>query len=178
MIIENTDFPEVKKIIAFRVNDERGVFSKIINSEFLLENGMRSDFREIYYSESNKNVVRGMHFQAPPHDHAKIVHVLRGEVEDVIIDLRRTSVNFGKCISIKLSENIPEAIYIPEGFAHGFASLKDRTMVLYAVTSCYCSEADKGICWNSIPHDWKIKHPIISERDKSFPRLESFQTPF
>jgi dTDP-4-dehydrorhamnose 3,5-epimerase len=158
--------------------DVRGGFQKLFNEEFFKANGLACDFREIYYSVNNKDVIRGMHYQEPPCDHAKMVHVSRGSIIDVVVDIRKSSQTYGRCFSIRLDDQSGQYLYIPKGFAHGYVSLEDGTIVNYAQTSCYNREHDCGIASDSIDFDWGIAHPIRSGRDLTFPKLSDFQTPF
>lgn len=154
--------------------DERGTFIKTFHKEEFKKNNLCDEFKESYFSVSQKNVIRGMHFQLPPNDHEKLVYVAKGKVLDVILDLRKESKTFGKSISIELSEENGYSIYIPKGLAHGFKSLEDNTIMVYNVTTVYNQESDYGILWNSFQFDWKAINPIMSERDKSFETLAEF----
>lgn len=158
--------------------DDRGIFVKTVHASTMIRLGLRSDFREQYYSLSQRGVVRGMHFQAPPHDHDKLVYCLAGGALDVILDLRKGSPLFGQAISISLDGSEPSGVYVARGCAHGFLSLVDGTMLLYNVTSEYSPEHDRGIRWNSIPFKWPVENPTISKRDLSFPELGEFISPF
>lgn len=161
-----------------KTKDSRGVFTKIYCEDDLENFIEKMKIKETYYSVSQKNVIRGMHFQLPPHAHKKIVHVIQGEVLDVVVDLRKESTSYQQCFSFHLTADQPQALYIPEGFAHGFKSLKDQTLMLYQVSSCYHADSDTGISYNSIDFDWGISNPILSERDKGFISLLDFVSPF
>lgn len=158
--------------------DERGVFIKTFHNEFFRSIGLQTNFREEYYSISNKNVIRGMHFQTPPCDHEKLVYCVMGRVLDVIIDLRKNSDSFGQFYSIELTGSDGKIIFIPKGFAHGFCSLEDNSVMMYKVSAEYSQKNDTGIKWDSFGFQWPIKDPILSERDQSFPDLEKFNSPF
>lgn len=158
--------------------DTRGSFQKLFNSKWFFENGLSTEFKEFYYSVSHKNVIRGMHFQLPPHEHSKLVYVSQGGIIDVVVDLRRNSQTFGKYFSIVLSSTDVRYLYIPVGFAHGFQALEDNTIVNYAQTSCYNKEADVGIHYKSFGFDWKYENTIVSERDCGFVAFEDFKTIF
>jgi dTDP-4-dehydrorhamnose 3,5-epimerase/CDP-3, 6-dideoxy-D-glycero-D-glycero-4-hexulose-5-epimerase len=119
-----------------------------------------------------------MHFQLPPHQHAKIVFCPHGAILDVIVDLRKGSATFGQCFSHELSQENSLAFYIPEGFAHGFKALTDDALTYYLVTSEYSKDHDTGIRYDSVGFDWEVKNPIISERDLSFPGIDAFNSPF
>ena len=121
---------------------------------------------------------RGMHFQAPPHDHDKLVYCLAGRALDVVLDLRNGSPTFGRAISVLLNSNGSEGVYVPQGCAHGFLSLESETMLLYHVTSEYSRDFDCGIRWDSIPFTWPVKQPLVSERDMLFQPLVAFRSPF
>lgn len=159
-------------------SDDRGGFMKIFNYDFFRENGLEWDFKEIYFSANKKNVIRGMHFQTPPFDHTKLVYCSKGSLLDVVIDLRASSSTYGQSFSLELNDNDGRYLYIPSGFAHGFKSLKDDTICNYAQTSCYAKDNDCGISLDSFGFDWQVDELICSERDKTFPRLDEFITPF
>lgn len=159
-------------------SDERGSFVKTFHQLWLHENGIEFDLRESYFSSSKKDVIRGMHFQLPPHDHAKIVFCPQGAIMDVIVDLRRDSPTYGKYVATELSAQNHKAYYIPPGFAHGFKALTDEAMTYYLVTSMYSKEHDTGIRFDSFGFDWDCTQPILSSRDLSFPGLDLFQSPF
>ena len=153
-------------------------FVKTFNKKLFKENKIYFDIRESYYSVSKKDVIRGMHFQLPPHDHEKLVYVALGEIIDVVLDLRQNSATYRKCMSVKLSAENKKSIFIPKGLAHGFKSIKNETITVYNVGSEYDSQADYGIKYNSIDFDWGISNPIVSERDKSFQKLNNFKSTF
>lgn len=158
--------------------DSRGAFVKPFNETFLLGKGIRLQIKESYYSLSKKNVIRGMHFQLPPHQHAKLVFCATGAILDVALDLRKHSPDYGKYFSCILSAENHKALYIPEGFAHGFKALTDDAMTCYFVSSEYHAASDTGIAFDSIGFDWTCKDPVLSERDRSFVRLQDFISPF
>jgi dTDP-4-dehydrorhamnose 3,5-epimerase len=158
--------------------DERGVFQKIYNHNEFQEHGIEMEFKEKYFTCSNKNVLRGMHFQLPPHDQSKLLTCLTGSVLDVFLDLRKNSATYGQTDSILLSENSGTSVFLPIGIAHGFLSLEDNSGMLYNTSSVYNPHADSGILWNSIDYPWPIKNPVISDRDKKHLRFDEFKTPF
>lgn len=158
--------------------DVRGSFVKPYNEEAFLEAGISFQLRESYFSFSKKDVIRGMHFQLPPHQHSKIVYCPNGAILDVIIDLRKGSPTYGQYYAQELSAENHKAYFIPEGFAHGFKALTDNAMTYYLVSSGYNKESDTGILYNSLGFDWGIENPVISERDLSFTSLTEFASPF
>ena len=176
MKIEKTNFQGLLLIHAFNPKDERGQFVKFFSERYFGENQLKFNIEEVYYSISNKDVIRGMHFQLPPKDHDKIVFVSQGEITDVCLDLRKESKTFGKVFSIKLTSDNNLGLFIPKGFAHGFETLSDMAMVHYLQSTSYSVEHDFGILWDSIPYEWLIEKPILSERDKSFITLKEYTT--
>lgn len=159
-------------------DDARGSFAKTFHADTFAAAGLRTDWREEYHSHSRAGVVRGMHFQLPPADHAKLVYCLAGEVLDVVVDLRVGSPAYGRVVSERLSGNNGRGLYVPSGCAHGFASMADNSLMLYKVTSVHAPACDAGIAWNSINFDWPVDAPQLSDRDERHPRLDAFNSPF
>lgn len=178
MEIIDTELDGLKLVKDFKAEDQRGVFTKLYNEALFDVLGLDFEIKEQYYSISNKDVIRGMHFQTPPFDHHKLVHVIRGSVLDVVVDLRKDSLTYRKAKSFLLKSGEPYSLYIPKGVAHGFRSLEDNTIMLYNVSSIYSKNNDSGIRWDSIDFDWGIMDPIVSQRDNSFEALETFVSPF
>lgn len=178
MELEKTEFENLLIINNMPISDDRGLFHKLFNYDFFKNNGLDVDFKEFYYSTSKKNVLRGMHFQIPPFQHAKLVYVSQGRILDVVVDLRRNSATFKKHFAIELNDIDGRYLYIPVGFAHGFLSLENETIVNYAQTSCYSKEHDSGILYNSFGFKWETDNPVISERDLSFVEFNNFESPF
>lgn len=178
MRLIQTNFSGLSILVTDCFQDSRGGFQKLFNYDFFQANGLETGFKEFYFSVSHKDVIRGMHFQLPPYDHAKLVYVSHGEIIDVVVDIRKQSATYGQCFSITLDDTLGRYLYIPRGFAHGFRSLQDGTIVNYAQTSCYSKEHDCGIAYDSIGFDWGIDNPIVSGRDLTFKRLEDFKSPF
>jgi dTDP-4-dehydrorhamnose 3,5-epimerase/CDP-3, 6-dideoxy-D-glycero-D-glycero-4-hexulose-5-epimerase len=158
--------------------DGRGCFKKVFSKDAFVELDLNTDFVELYFSISKKNVIRGMHFQTPPVDHVKLVYVITGKIHDVCLDLRHNSKTFGKFFDCIVSGDDSNYLYIPRGIAHGFASLENNTVVHYAQTSCYSKEHDSGVRYDSFGFTWNIRNPIVSDRDKSFPNFADFHTEF
>ena len=158
--------------------DARGLFLKIFHQSTFSDLGLETNYKERYYSKSHKDAIRGMHFQIPPYDHVKVVNVLQGAILDVVVDIRKESSTYKQCFSIQLNDHDGRFLYIPKGFAHGFKSISDNTIVEYNQTTEYNKEYDCGIRWDSIGFDWRIINPIIAERDSSFPDLNDYLSPF
>ena len=162
----------------FSAQDERGVFIKTFNSETFERNGLKAQFSESYYSISKQNVIRGMHFQTPPHDHEKLVYVTDGEIIDVILDLRLHSPSYKKYAVVELNAR-EHSVYIPRGCAHGFLTLSNEATVIYNVATVYNPGSDHGVRWDSFGYDWTgVTNPVISNRDMAFFPFEEFKSPF
>ena len=161
----------------FFAEDYRGSFVKTFHIEEFKKIGFQGSFEESYYSKSFKNVIRGMHFQLPPNDHEKLVYVSDGSILDVVLDLRRESVTYGKHVSVRL-DAFGNSIFIPKGCAHGFLTISENATVIYNVTTVYNKEADAGILWNSFGMNWKVDAPILSQRDINFSQFSNFKSPF
>jgi len=177
MKVNATTLTGVQLIENFVSQDKRGMFVKTFHAGAFQEQGLAVDFRESYYSISHKNVIRGMHFQLPPHEHDKLVYVTQGEILDVVVDLRPDSPSYLQHLAISLGEHT-QAIYIPHGCAHGFLTLSDTATVVYNVTSVYEPKADAGIRWDSFGFEWPVQAPVVSERDSTFKSLADFQPTF
>lgn len=159
-------------------DDARGRFVKVFRRDAFTQLGLETGFVEEYYSHSNRGVIRGMHFQTPPSDHVKLVYCVHGEVQDVVLDLRKGSPTYGQSAAIKLSAQKGNFIYIPKGLAHGFCVTSDTATLVYKVSTVYDPHKDTGVLWNSFGADWPTSNPILSERDASFPILKEFVSPF
>jgi dTDP-4-dehydrorhamnose 3,5-epimerase len=164
----------------FQVNtaeDPRGSFMKFFKNSVFKELGWPTEWREQYISTSHPNVIRGMHFQLPPHDHDKLVIVVSGRIKDAVVDLRRSSPHHGHHGLFTVTQG--QGVFIPRGFAHGFLSTGPQDAVLlYLTTSEYQPSHDAGILWNSLGIDWPVGEAIISDRDRGFASFQEFKTPF
>lgn len=176
--LTETAIEGVFEIDFFNMADGRGTFVKPLHKDTLLKHGLNGDFAESFYSINNKGVIRGMHFQTPPEDHSKIVYCTSGRLIDVILDIRKNSKTFGKCISIELSGNNYKGVYLPKGTAHGFCTLEDNTCMTYLTSTVHSPTNDGGILYNSFDFNWPIKNGTHSDRDLTFPTLEEFNSPF
>ena len=154
--------------------DNRGFFLESYKKSEFFENGITVDFNQDNHSKSAKNVLRGLHYQKPPYEQAKLVRCSRGRIYDVAVDIRPESETFGQYVKVELSEDNKNMLYIPTGFAHGFVALTDEVEILYKASGEYNPEADSGILWcdEDINIDWGIDfNPVLSEKDKCQPRL-------
>ena len=162
-------------------NDNRGHFFESFNSKKFNEaTGLDVQFVQDNQSLSSKNVLRGLHFQHPPFAQAKLVSVIKGEVLDVVVDIRKESDTYGEYIAENLNEENHHQLFIPEGMAHGFLTLKDDTIFSYKCSNYYYKGSEDGIIWNdsNLKIDWKIKNPLVSEKDQLAQNFTSFVSPF
>jgi dTDP-4-dehydrorhamnose 3,5-epimerase len=173
-----TKIPGCWQIQTKKISDHRGCFVKTFQlSEY--ESAFKDlNFVEEYYSISQKNVIRGMHFQEPPFEHSKLVYCVCGKVVDVVLDLRVDSPTFKQFEIFDLSSENANMLFITKGIAHGFLSLCDQTVMMYKVTSEYNSQADMGILWNSFGFEWPVTQPILSIRDTGFMPLSEYKSFF
>ena len=156
------------------MEDERGLFARAFCEQEFADHGLEARFVQCNLSyNSRKGTLRGLHFQAPPHQEAKIVRCTRGAIFDVVVDLRTGSETLARWTGFELDESNRRAVYVPRGFAHGFITLVDGSEVLYMMSAPYVAEAARGIRWDDqeIAIDWPLVPTIISARDAALPRL-------
>ena len=172
MIIESTILPEVKVITPEVFSDERGYFLEIYQKNKFIENKIPHHFYQDNEVKSKKHTIRGLHYQIK-NPQGKIVRAVLGKILDVAVDIRLGSPNFGKAVSIILTEKNKKMLYIPEGFAHGYGVLSEESIVVYKCTRIYDMKNEHGIIWNdpSININWEIDNPLLSSKDKLLPKL-------
>ena len=160
--------------------DPRGYFYESYNKEKFVAAGINIEFVQDNQSLSQKGIVRGLHFQAPPFDQGKLVRVIQGAVLDVAVDIRKNSPTYGQNFSIELSAQNRTMFYIPPGFAHGFETLEDNTIFLYKCTDVYNKQSEGGLLWNDpeLEIKWQSSDPLISEKDKILPLFKDLVSPF
>lgn len=162
--------------------DERGMFAKTFHPSHFEGTPIQGfSLIEEFYSVSKENVLRGLHFQEPPAAHNKIVTCLEGKVLDFFVDLRKGYNTYGKLVSVELSSETPQLVYLPKGIAHGFLTLSEQATLLYKTDHVYTPELDKGILWSSVGlviEDIDQNKLIISDRDRAFPMFEYYESPF
>ena len=165
MKIENFSrlFPEIKICSGALFKDERGFFSKNLFSTELKT--LMPNIDEVFYTSSKKNVIRGMHFQTRPHELKKIIYCVEGEILDVFLDVRFASKTFGQFGSIKLKEGEAKSIFIPNGFAHGYATISNNSKVVYLQSGNYTPDYEYTINPMSIEFDWLVNEPTMSKKD-------------
>ena len=156
------------------ISDERGFFSRTYCQNEFSSRGINSKIVQCNISYNKlRGTLRGMHFQKAPHSEAKLIRCTQGRIYDVIIDLRSNSKTFSKWFGVELTAENRIALYVPEGFAHGFITLKDDTEVLYQMTEFYHPASSAGVRWNDprFSIKWPIEVKVISERDDSYPEF-------
>ncbi len=168
------EIPDVILITPKVFYDERGFFMETYQKGEFAKAGITGEFVQQNHSKSVKGVLRGLHYQKEPYAQAKLVRCIRGEIFDVAVDMRRDSNTFGKYVSVILSEENKNMLYIPKGFAHGFEVLSSDAEVVYSVDNIYSKESESGIICNdpNIGIEWPIKEPILSEKDKRWQYME------
>lgn len=168
MIIRKTDFKGLLIIVPDVFDDERGYFFESYNSKRYSDKGIRVKFVQDNESMSKSGVVRGLHLQKRETAQGKLVSVVQGEIFDVAVDLRPDSPTFGKYFSVILSYKAKKQVYIPPGFAHGFVSLENRTILHYKCTEYYNPERELTLLWDDpdIAINWPVKNPIVSDKDR------------
>jgi len=196
--------PGVKVLRPFVFEDARGNFVKPFHEDQLAVHGIAIHVQEEFFSTSAAGVLRGMHFQTPPHAHQKLVYCITVSVIDVVLDLRKDSPTFGQSAGFELSAANRHIVHIPVGFAHGFCSIEDHSCLVYKTDAVHAPANDGGILWSSFGFPWKdstesklrveveeieplkLKRaaltvpftPTISDRDGKFPAFEDFVSPF
>lgn len=181
--IVKTELPGVVILTPRRFGDARGFFSEVYNRKSYAEHGIDVEFVQDNHSLSRQvGVVRGLHFQSPPHAQAKLVRVGAGRVLDVAVDIRRGSPTYGRWIGVELSAEAGNQIYIPVGFLHGFAVLEPDSELLYKCSDFYAPDCDGAVRFDDpdIGIDWGIdpKAAILSDKDAKAPLLKDFVSPF
>ncbi len=158
--------------------DRRGSLAKPFQQTLFRELGLDLEIRELFHSRSHQGVLRGLHFQLPPSDVAKLVYCVAGRAFDAVVDLRAGSPTQGRHHALELSADSDNAVFVPRGCAHGFVALEEPTTVAYAYDGEFDPECDSGIRWDSAGIDWPVDEPILSDRDAGLVPMSSFDSPF
>ena len=158
-------------------DDERGFFMETYRRPDFEEAGVHFTPVQENHSKSKKGVLRGLHYQSDPFAQAKLVWVVRGAVFDVSVDMRKGSSTYSKWFGTELTDDNRRMLFVPRGFAHGFASLEDATEVVYLVDNDYSRASEKGILWNDpqVGIKWPVESPLVSEKDAKWPTLKDAQ---
>jgi dTDP-4-dehydrorhamnose 3,5-epimerase len=180
MRIEPLSIVEVVLLTPARHGDERGWLSEVYSRRVLAEAGIGDEFVQDNHAFSAlTGTVRGLHLQAPPHAHAKLVRVGRGAVFDVAVDVRPGSLTFGRWAGAELSAENGSMLYVPRGFAHGYCTLKPASEIIYKLTDYYAPECERGVLWNdpTIGIDWPVdaEEAVLNQRDRNLPTLEALE---
>ena len=168
------EIPEVVLIEPRVFGDSRGFFMEAYKQSDFAENGIPDQVVQDNHSHSSKGTLRGLHYQMDPGAQGKLVNVIRGEIFDVAVDIRRSSPTYGKWVGISLSSENHRMLFVPVGFAHGFLVLSEEADVVYKVLGGeYAPELERGIIWNDpgLGIEWPLEHPTLSERDCALPIL-------
>lgn len=160
-----------------KFEDLRGALIKPYSTDFMPEN-INLDFKEVWFTRSSLNVIRGMHLQVAPFACEKYVSAIEGKVMDVILDLRKDSPTYGQTFKTILSSDEIKGLYIPKGCAHGYKVLTDKSIVMYMATEVNVGKCDIGIKWDSFGFDWEISNPILSDKDLNLEPFEYGKTMF
>lgn len=177
MEFKTTSIQGVIEIFPRVFGDERGYFFESYQRELFFAHGIREEFVQDNQSFSKKGVVRGLHLQKEPFAQGKLVRVIQGRVLDVAVDVRPNSPTFGQHIAVELTTEKQNMLYIPPGFAHGFATLEDA-IFSYKCTNFYDKASEGGIRWDdpALQINWGVDHPIVSEKDQVLPDFATFQS--
>ncbi|MGC9994040.1 MAG: dTDP-4-dehydrorhamnose 3,5-epimerase [Terriglobia bacterium] len=161
--------------------DERGYFMRVWDEQLSRQHGLTTAWVQENQSLSRrKGIIRGLHFQRPPHAETKLVRVAAGAILDVFVDLRKGSHTYGQWDSLELSAENHRVVYIPRGFAHGFCTLTDEALVVYKVDAYYAPESEGGLRWDDevLRINWPTRDPLVSDKDKRLPSFKEFVSPF
>lgn len=160
--------------------DQRGYFFESYNQNIFLQHGLPASFAQDNQSLSKKNVLRGLHFQNPPYEQGKLIRVISGSVLDVVVDIRKNSITYGKHLAVELKSQDFTMMWIPPGFAHGFLSLQDNTVFSYKCTKPYNRQSETGILFNDpdLNINWNCQNPIVTDKDMLLQKFKNFNSLF
>jgi dTDP-4-dehydrorhamnose 3,5-epimerase len=183
MEVKLTEIPGIMLLKPRFFNDARGYFVETYNARAAHDAGLTADFVQDNEALSLKRgTVRALHFQVPPKVQAKLVRVLRGSIFDVAVDLRSGSPAYGRWMSATLTAKGGEQIFVPRGFAHGYCTLEDDTVVAYKVDDYYAPECERGLAWDdpALKVDWPVSpaEAVLSDKDRKLPGFADFTSPF
>ncbi len=180
--LHETGIPDLKLLEPAVFGDSRGFFKELYNAQQFTDLGLRTDWVQDNLSRSRRGALRGLHFQAPPHAQAKLVTVLEGQVVDIVVDVRTSSPTYGQSCRVELTAENHRMLYVPEGFAHGFAVLSESCLFYYKCAGLYNKASEGGLRWNDpeLALDWGLpeSEAIISEKDQVLPLWQEFKSPF
>jgi dTDP-4-dehydrorhamnose 3,5-epimerase len=176
MQIERSEIPDILWVKPTKHRDQRGFFSETFRADVFAAHGVEAVFvQDNHVRSAQKGVLRGLHFQAPPHAQGKLVRCVQGTILDVAVDIRVGSPTYGKHVAAELSSANWHQLWIPPGFAHGYVTLEEGCEIIYKVTDYYAPECDRGIAWDdpALEIDWRLSASeiLLSEKDRRQPRL-------
>lgn len=176
MEIRETPIQDVYEIYPRVFNDSRGYFLETYRKDVFEKHGLLTEWMQDNQSFSMAGILRGLHFQTGKFAQAKLARVIRGKVLDVCVDLRKDSPTFGRSHSVILDSVQHNMLYIPKGFAHGFAVLEDAVFS-YKCSNLYDKDSEGGIIWDDqeLNIDWQIADPVLSDKDKTWPSIKKFK---
>lgn len=172
MIFQETELKGAYIVELEPAKDERGYFARTYCQNEFRQNGLELTIVQCDVSyNKRKGTLRGMHYQLAPHEEVKLVSCIRGAIYDVIVDLREQSSTYGRWTAAELTENNCKMFYVPHGFAHGFQTLANNTMVCYLMSEYYYPECARGVRWNDSVFGikWPVKIAIMADKDRQFP---------
>lgn len=175
-----TDIPDVLMIEPPVVADERGFFMEAYKRSEFARQGIAETFVQCNHSKSERGVLRGLHYQQHPKAQAKLVRAVSGEIYDVVVDLRAGGATYGRWLAATLSAENRTMLYVPRGFAHGFCVISPEAEIFYMTTEEYAPELEAGVIWNDpeLAIDWPIADPVLSPRDRAWPRFRLAENNF
>jgi dTDP-4-dehydrorhamnose 3,5-epimerase len=170
---ERLALPDVLLVEPRIFGDSRGVFMEIYKRSAFAAAGITETFDQVNQSVSERNVLRGLHFQRAPRAQSKLVRVIAGTIFDVAVDVRPDSPTYARWVGVELSAGGHKMMYIPAWCAHGFCVLSDHAEVVYLTSTEYSPDSEAGVMWNdpAVGIEWPVKNPIVSERDTTWPPL-------
>jgi dTDP-4-dehydrorhamnose 3,5-epimerase len=176
MKIERLEIADMLLLTPTRLGDSRGFFSETFRADAFAAHGVDATFvQDNHAFSAKKGVLRGLHFQVPPHAQGKLMRCTRGAILDVGVDIRIGSPTYGRHVAVKLSAENWHQVWVPPGLAHGYVTLEDNCEVVYKVTDYYAPDCDRGIAWDdpALGIDWRISADgvVLSDKDKTHPRL-------
>ncbi|HEY0329467.1 MAG TPA: dTDP-4-dehydrorhamnose 3,5-epimerase [Rhodopseudomonas sp.] len=183
MQIERLELPDILLVTPTKHGDQRGFFSETYRADLFAKFDVDAVFvQDNHVHSAQRGVLRGLHFQLPPHAQGKLVRCSKGAILDVAVDIRGGSATFGRHVAVELSADNWRQLWVPPGFAHGYVTLQDDCEVIYKVTDYYAPECDRGIAWDdsSLAIDWRLAAAdlILSDKDRKQPRLDAAAPPF
>lgn len=176
ILVEPLAIRDVLLLTPAKIGDARGFFSETFRNDVLTSHGVAMAFiQDNHVRSTQRGVVRGLHFQTPPHAQGKLIRCIRGAILDVAVDIRVGSVSYGRHVAVELSADNWRQLWVPPGFAHGYVTLEDDCEVIYKVTDYYAPACDRGIAWDdpALGIDWQIPaaEVLLSDKDRRQPLL-------